>query len=293
MTGNAWSSPGGIVVGVDASPAGDAALRWALREAAARRLPLTAVRAWVNPAIGVAYPVGALVEEMSGEAADAAQRLADERLKLALEDVPDGVETRAVALNGATAEVLVAAARDAALLVVGSRGAGALSRALLGSVSTSVLHHAQTPVVVVPEAGPADHAPARVLVGVDHSPESYAALELAVEQARRRGATLVPVQVEDPISRAGGQAGPPHTDPQANARHGLLRAAVSVGASSLLVEPEILVGHAGPELVAAARPHDLLVVGSRGRGGFAGVLLGSTSTHVAQHAPCPVLVVRR
>ena len=73
-------------------------------------------------------------------------------------------------------------------------------------------------------------------------------------------------------------------------RHRLHDAAKAAGAAD--VQAEVLVGHPSAQLLATARPQDLLVVGSRGRGGFTGLLLGSTSTQLAQHAPCPVLVVR-
>ena len=67
-------------------------------------------------------------------------------------------------------------------------------------------------------------------------------------------------------------------------------AAEAAGAAD--VQAEVLTGQPTAQLLATARPQDLLVVGSRGRGGFAGLLLGSTSTQLVQHAPCPVLVVR-
>ena len=187
--------------------------------------------------------------------------------------------------------VLVEQAQHNGMLVVGSRSNGALSRAVLGSVSSAVLHHAAGPVTIVPEPRDSDGAAPRVIVGVDHSPAALLALATAADQAHRRGATLVPVYVHEPIDTPRGRgyaAGLVRLED--SERHRLHDAAKAAGAAD--VQAEVLVGHPSAQLLATARPQDLLVVGSRGRGGFTGLLLGSTSTQLAQHAPCPVLVVR-
>ena len=281
-----------IVVGVDASPSGTAALEWALREAVSTGASLHAVRAW-NPTASAmeAYAYGAPDVESIGS--QQAQLEADEQLKLATERVvgADTVDCSATAVLGAASLVLVEQAEHSAMVVVGSRSSGALSRAVLGSVSSAVVHHTTTPVVVVPEPRGSDGTPPRVLVGVDHSPAALAALTAAIEQARRRGATLVPVFVHEPIEVPRGRG---HAADLArledSERHSLIAAAGAAGAAD--VEAEVLVGQPSAQLLTAARPQDLLVVGSRGRGGFTGLLLGSTSTQLVQHAPCPVLVVR-
>ena len=121
-----------------------------------------------------------------------AQRLGEDELELALERVPggEGLEARATVAVGPAAQVLVDAAQDAALVVVGSRGLGALSRAVLGSVSSSVLHHAGCPVAVVPEVAEGVRVePPRVLVGIDQLPRlarSPALRGRARAPARRR-----------------------------------------------------------------------------------------------------------
>jgi nucleotide-binding universal stress UspA family protein len=281
-----------IVVGVDASPAGAAALEWALREAVSTGASLHAVRAWSPHAYAMEAYVYAAAD-VDPLASTTAQLEADEQLKLTAELVAgsDVVTCTARAVLGSASQVLVEQAKDGALLVVGSRSHGALSRAVLGSVSSSVLHHATGPVAVVPEPRADDGTPGRVLVGVDHSPASRAALALGADQARRRGVTLVPVLVHEPIELPRGGVHPPDLALlEDSERHGLEAAAEAVGGGD--VQAEVLVGHPGARLLARARPQDLLVVGSRGRGGFAGLLLGSVSTQLAQHAPCPVLVVR-
>ncbi len=281
-----------IVVGVDASPAGAQALEWAVREAIARDLPLVAVRAWLPPSFGLYYPAGS---ELAGHVPDActtAEQVAAEQLKLACERVPgsDGAQTSSTAVMGSAAQVLVEVGADAAVIVVGTRGAGPLARALVGSVSSSVAHHATCPVVVVPEHTPSTTDRARVLVGIDHSSESLAALQFAVGHARRHGAVLVPVFVHEPVLTSGSSVDLPTLE--ACERQSLLSAAKTAGAHDVLVEPEVVTGHAAAVLTRTARPQDVLVVGTRGRGGFAGLVLGSTSTQSLQHATCPVVVVR-
>ena len=139
-----------IVVGVDPSTAGRKALAFALREAMLRGAEVIAVRAWMPPSFALTYPIAAVVTELEQDLATQALTLAEEQLKLAVDDVPgaDTVERRAVEVRGPAAQVLVEAARDAALLVVGTRGHGALLRAVLGSVSSSVAHHAAGPIAV-------------------------------------------------------------------------------------------------------------------------------------------------
>ena len=281
-----------IVVGVDPSPSGAAALEWALREAVSTGASLHAVRAWTPNAQAMEAYAYAAADLEPIESAQA-QLEADEQLKLATERVTgaDTIAATATAVLGAASHVLVERAEHSAMVVVGSRSHGALSRAVLGSVSSAVLHHASTPVTIVPEPRKGDGAAPRVLVGVDHSPAALTALTAAVDQARRRGATLVPVFVHEPLETPRGRgyaAGLERLED--SERHRLDDAARAAGAAD--VHSEVFVGHPSGQLLAAAQPQDLLVVGSRGRGGFAGLLLGSTSTQLAQHAPCPVLVVR-
>jgi len=138
-----------VVVGVDGSPGSAAALRVAAEEAAQRGLPLRIVCAW-EPAAGT------YVGEAFAPTADGfveAEHHAEEVLRTALERVAVGapaVETEALAVEGSPAKVLIEQARDAALLVVGSRGRGAAASHLLGSVSQKLSHHAPCPLVIVP-----------------------------------------------------------------------------------------------------------------------------------------------
>jgi len=277
----------GIVVGVSESPAGAAALDWALTQAVVRELPLVAVRSWDIAAYGPYYSVGSALRTTAPDFELKELAIARTALAQARERVPAAVAVtaRAVAARGRPPEVLVEAANGAELLVLGTRGVGALSRVVhLGSVTSSVLHHAHGPVAVVPNAPRDGHAVThRVVVGVDGSQASLRALTWAVAHARLSGATLVPLSVV-------------HDDAGDGRELAALVAAVQNADSeqepAVAVEPQVRRGNVSQHLIAAAADADLLVIGSRGRGGFAALLLGSTSSQVAGHSTRPVVVVR-
>ena len=283
----------GVVVGVDRSTDGTAALAWALEEGLRRGVPVTAVRAWTD-LLALGYAAGVVVPGAAEQAEAAAREEAEQLVKEARTAVTggDAVDVRVVAVRGPAAAVLAEATRTADLVVVGTRGLGALSRAVLGSVSSAVLHHAHGPVAAVPaRQEPGTRLP-RVVVGVDHSPASTTALALAADEAARRGAVLVPVLVREPSWSLDGRGRMSASVAQLEENE---RQALRDGVPAdvdVQVEPEVVVGHAAQALLDLVEAQDLLVVGSRGRGGFAGLLLGSTSTSVAQHARCPVVVVR-
>jgi nucleotide-binding universal stress UspA family protein len=141
----------GIIVGIDGSGHSRLALEWAVGEAAVRHAPLTvftvqqaAVGYWGSP---VLYPGD---EDLAEQGRKMAQEETDSVLeKIGPESRPSSVIVRGTA--GLPAEALLAAAADADLLVVGSRGTGGYKRLLMGSVSTQVTHHAPCPVVVIPD----------------------------------------------------------------------------------------------------------------------------------------------
>lgn len=134
----------------------------------------------------------------------------------------------------------------------------------------------------------------RIVVGVDGSPASRRALRWAADQARRTGATLEVVTAwEYPTSYGWVPPYPPDFDPAGDARKALEDTVADVLGEhpDLSVELVVREGHAAPVLVETAKGASMLVVGSRGHGGFAGLLLGSVSEHCARHAPCPVTVM--
>ena len=281
----------GIVVGADETAAGVAAARWALEEGALRGLPVTVVRAWADP-VALGYGTGMAIVTDLETFRRAAEGTAHDVLRMA-GGTGGGPVATTLAVQGRATEVLTRSSAGAALLVVGTRSAGALSRGVLGSVSASVLHHAHCPVVVVPEPPEPATGQPRVVVGVDHSPSSVHALGWAAEEAERRSWPLVPVLVREPAGLATTADGAPVDLARLEESE---RAALSAAAHGhhprLRVEPEVLTGHAAHALLEFSEPADLVVLGARGRGGFRSLLLGSTSTAVAEHARCPVVVIR-
>jgi nucleotide-binding universal stress UspA family protein len=175
-----------IVAGVDGTVGAQTAVRWAAREAAARRSPLRLLRAYT----------GGPPEGLTGPLDRAVRSLADAEL-LALGVAP-GLAVRRTVARGAPETVLLAAARDAALVVVGSRGRGGVSGALLGSVSHGVAAHAAGPVVVVRGRG----TDGPVVVGADGSEAGDRAVAAAFEFAAVHGCGLVAVRAWVPQAPA-------------------------------------------------------------------------------------------
>lgn len=146
MTGS--STPGRIVVGVDGSTASDAALRWALQQAILTGADIEAVACWQSPPIATGFaPTAYLDVDLSGPIGDAARTAIADAVAANPGSADVTVQTRVV--EGYPAGVLVDAATDADLLVVGSRGHGELRGMLLGSVGLHCASHAPCPVVVV------------------------------------------------------------------------------------------------------------------------------------------------
>jgi nucleotide-binding universal stress UspA family protein len=138
---------------------------------------------------------------------------------------------------------------------------------------------------------------ATVVVGVDGSDGAQEALRFAVEEARLRGAVVRAVMAWNPDSLAyGGGAWGPMVDPtrlEESTRAALDAAVDKIEADgAAVIERVVATGQPARVLVEQARGADMLVVGSRGHGGFAGLLLGSVGHQCAQHAPCPVTIVR-
>lgn len=141
-----------IVVGIDGSSHSQRALEWAVHEAAIRKLPLTVITVY---RMVVGYWGGAVEfpgdHALADNARQVAQEATDKALSLAGDDRPEKVSVEV--LSGIAAEELVAASKDADMIVVGSRGTGGFARLLLGSVGTQLTHHAHCPVVVIPAEG--------------------------------------------------------------------------------------------------------------------------------------------
>jgi nucleotide-binding universal stress UspA family protein len=200
------------------------------------------------------------------------------------------------------ARALVEASRDADLLVVGARGLGGFRGLLLGSVSQQCMHHATSALAIVhPQDDGADPpAPAteRIVVGIDGSGTADRALQWAVDEARLRHARVDVVHAwRAPIPHLGAA---PHASMSVDpleferATERTLDAAVrrvDITGLSAPVERIVTSGSAAWAVLEVSKGADLVVVGSRGLGGFKGLVLGSVSHQVATHARCPVVVI--
>jgi nucleotide-binding universal stress UspA family protein len=284
----------GVLVGVDGSPASIAAVEWASRTAALHGLPLTLVHVLAPPMV-MTFPETPMPpgyaqwqQEQGRSYLRDALRIAGERIGAAGADRVAG-ET----VLGSTVPMLVELSKAAAVLVVGSRGHGRLRRSLLGSVSSALVRHAHCPVAVIHDEHRPRSAAAPVVVGIDGSPVSEAATALAVEEASLRGVELVAVYAWDDT----GMVDFPGIDPAAlHADAELVLAERLAGFQERYPDVAIrrVVVHDRPadQLIEQAESAQLVVVGSHGRGGFAGMLLGSVSLAVVQSARTPVIVVR-
>lgn len=288
-----------VVVGVDGSEPSQTAVDRAAQEATDRDLPLEIVHAYLPSPPLTAQPISAAPHLAAVppagelEASEAALREQAEQL---LHDAATRVRTTHPNLpvvtrlrHGHPAEVLVEASRSARVLVVGHRGLGGFAGLLVGSIAIQVVNHAAAPVIVA-RGQPSETGP--VVVGVDGSQGSRRAAAFAVDAAAVRKAAVVALYAWpadaawQPAPEQLGQ--PPPTVPDEVTS---TLAAVSSEHPSVQVEPEVRVGRAHELLVAASEHARLVVVGSRGRGGFRGLLLGSVSQALINHAGCPVAVV--
>jgi nucleotide-binding universal stress UspA family protein len=288
---------GPVVAGVDGSVPGLAAVEWAAHEAARRRLGLRLVHGHMQTAApaGLGYPsLPVDIEAPMRHARAMLGRTAEE-----VRRAHPGVPVEAVFVVGGPAAVLVEQSRGASLVVVGSRGLGGFSGLLAGSVSTQVAAHAHGPVLVVRStARPGPGAP--VVVGIDGSAESDLALEFAFDAAGAAGCGLTAIYAWQSLPT--GNLGPTstwHYDPaEAEQEARRLVAEQLAGWSDrypqVAVEcrPVLSANPAGT-LVEASRGAGLVVVGCRGRGGFTGLLLGSTSRTLVHHAHCGIAVAHR
>lgn len=312
-----------LVVGVDGSAGSSTALAWAVEEARAHHATLTVVTVVQPPlllfgAFDMGADYGPHVDRM------AERRAADllERMIAAFEAVDVPLEP-VVLRDGTTYRALVDRARGTDALVVGARGDDGLRHLLLGSVSQQVVVHASSAVVVVPAPDAGHGRRDVVVVGYDGSDGAHRAVLRGAEEAQVHGCELqlVVVQPPPPVS---GERSPAHaafdavmwggtespqsmTTPDVERRRAQLLASWRHRAQGMVddeagrIDAELrpdkvttsVVAHRSPAraLLDASEWARLLVVGSRGHGGFTGMLLGSVSQHCVRHAVTPTLVV--
>lgn len=286
-----------VVVGVDGSPQSLHAVDWATREAVARQCPLRIVHAFLWPLLNVPLGPPELGPPEAGlrNAADAILSTAADRARAAAPALDIGTDLPVCA----PAAALIEASQDAALVVVGNRGLGGFAGLLVGSVGVQAAAHADCPVVVVRDGDAVEpgSAAGHVVVGVDGSPLSDLAVDFAFAHAALHGLSVTALHVHQRPEFIG-PVNQPLPDPGEDQRAYETRLLTDALAGyedkypDVPVHRKIVLGRPSAVLVAESAGAALIAVGSRGRGGFAGLILGSTSQTVLQHATGPVAVIR-
>ncbi|BAX92945.1 universal stress protein [Mycobacterium shigaense] len=284
----------GILVCVDGSASSDAAVAWAAHEAVMRHLPITLMHA-VAPVV-VGWPVGQMYVEMPEWQKESGEHVIDQARKTLTVHLagfqPPEIHTEMV--YSSVAPALIEASKDAWMIVAGSEGMGAVGRLLLGSVTSALIHHAHCPVAVIrcgDSAPPEPDSP--VVVGIDGSPASEAATALAFDEAARRGVELVALHAWSDVG-VFPMVGMDWQDSEARGREVLAErlAGWHEQYPDVPVRRVICCDKPSKWLLDESKDAQLVIVGSHGRGGFTGMLLGSVSSTVAQAATVPVIVVR-
>ena len=289
----------GIVVGVDGSPASKVAVQWAARDAELRNVPLTLVHV-VRATAGTWLETPSLPEWMRGQR-ERGRQVIDDALKIVEESCQRGPAQVHCEMPSANAvPALVDLSKNAELVVVSRHGTGTLRGRHMGSVTSGLVYHAHCPVAVIHDEAPpnADVAQSPVLVGVDGSPESELATAIAFDEASRRKVGLVAlhawsdVGVFDGVLDSHGIGWPAlksiEDEALAERLAGWCERYPDVSVRRVVVRDE-----PAHQLVDQSQWSQLVVVGSHGRGGFAGMLLGSISAAVVMLARLPVIVARQ
>ncbi|WP_336854418.1 universal stress protein [Sinomonas albida] len=305
--------PTGIVVGVDGSDHGRCALIWAAREAQRRRSPLHVVTAYSVPIFAASGLDGGYSTIDDTVIQDGAKAV----LREALDSIEgfDDLDITSSVESGDAAGVLLQFSETAELLVFGTRGRGGFVGRLLGSVSSALPAHARCATVTVPlrfaerlgeqvedkhvraEEGrePRKEVERIVAVGVDGSEQARVAVLVAAEEAMLLG---VPLRVICAVPQFSGSLAwvPAPVDREQLFRD--IQTQLKAGTAwlqshfpDLEVQTSLVDGAPVDVLVDVSRAVELLVVGTRGHGGFAGMLLGSTTDGVLHHAKGPIMVV--
>ena len=286
---------GAVVAALDGSHRDPAVIDWAAAEASATAAPLHLVHA-----VDLGTPLSAYGELLTSP--DIVNKVEEESVRVVtdararvLEAEPDLAVTTALQ-TGAPAGALLNAVEGARVLVVGSARKSRAERIVLGTTSLSVVAHAPCPVILVPDDA-ATSGDGRVVVGIDGSAHSRLAFRHALEAAALRGRRVTTVtswnvEVENGVVVT--EPGSPEWETVDKRYRDMAERTIAADRDAhpeIDVTVEVHHGRAADRLVEVAQGADLLLVGSRGRGGFRGMLLGSVSQRVLGRATCPVGVL--
>ena len=286
----------GIVVGVDGSSASRVAVDWAARDAAMRKVPLTLVTVIDQPMATTVrgFPMPMPAGYLQAQEAERRKTL-DDALGTVEESTKQvgHVDVSGELMSGHPASILVDLSKDAEMVVVGSHGRGAVARRLLGSVSTGLVHHGHCPVAVIHDQDPSIPHPSQapVLVGIDGSPASELAIAIAFDEASWRGVELIAVHAWSDTAMFEFRV-PEWSTVRSEAEE--LLAERLAGWQERYPDVDVVrvveCDQPARQLVERSKSAQLLVIGSHGRGGFTGMLLGSVGTAVVLAARTPVIV---
>jgi len=289
-----------ILVGVDGSACSKLAVEWAAREAAVRNVPLRIVHV-AYPAIGAWSGWGMPApppEDVGRRQEYQARKVVDDAIQVvdAAIDGNDRLPVSSEIVWSSPVPTLVDLTKEAQMMVVGCRGQRAVARGLLGSVSTALVHHAHCPVAVIHDDAPQPFGPtgAPVLVGIDGSPVSELATAIAFDEASWRGVELVALHAWSDAEW------PDFAETEWSAIQTTADETLAERLAGwrerypdVTVHRVVLFDYPARHLLEKSNWAQLVVVGSHGRGGFAGMLLGSVSSAVVHEAHVPVIVARR
>lgn len=285
----------GVVVGVDGSPASNAAVVWAARSAAMRNVRLTVVNVVAGDV--ATWPPMPFPDSWGVWQEDEARKIVAAAVKLAEEAVPTDrkLTVKSEIVFAAPVPAMIEMSRDAELMVVGNTGRGALARALLGSVSSGLVRRASCPVAVIRDEDPLMPNPLRapVLLGVDGSPASELATAVAFDEASRRGVELIALHAWSDLEVVE-LPGLDWSTVKAEAQRNLAErlAGWQERYPDVTVCRVVVCDRPARQLVERSESAQLTVVGSHGRGAIMGALLGSVSNSVVHSCRMPVIVAR-
>jgi nucleotide-binding universal stress UspA family protein len=283
-----------VVVGVDGSAASDAAIPWAAHEAAMRGLPIKLINVVAPTLVSSAMAPNDTItqgqEDQARQIIDQARRVVDE----VAGEKPREIHTEV--RYASVVPTLVDASNDAQMIVVGRSGLGAWGPDVLGSVTSGLLHHAHCPVAVVHAPESAQHEireDAPILVGIDGSAASEAAVALAFDEALHRGVPLVALHAWSDVAVFPilGMDWRTYRD-EGDEVLGERLAGWQERYPEVQVHRRLVCDVPARWLIDDSKDAQLVVLGSRGRGGYAGMHLGSVSSAVLQSVRAPVIVAR-